>query len=820
MFSRRLANLANKLGGGPSNAQFGVQIETTSGGIKFPDGSVQLTAGGGGGGGGSGDAAQVTYLPAGTGAVTRSVQAKLREQVSVKDFGAVGDGVADDTAAIQAALNSSASAIYVPQGTYRVTSNLTRSGNTLLYGDGQNASVLVMEGSASFVYTGGDASSRWDTKQIYLEKLSFLVQGSSTKNVVDISYTGGAGNTEKTAVIRDVRIQGTGPSAAFGRAIRLKNATNAVIDSVTICGDADAAPIISGMGISMEGDAVSVGGNVVGGAPVDITVVSTSIYFVQEAIHLEGWVEGVHINKCSLVAVRGGVYADSYGHRPYISVMDSHISSSRYGVFTSDFVQCDFSHNLIYGHPTDGVDVNYAGIQCEMPTPGAQLNLRVADNTFFGMVTTPKNAIVIAGPADSFGQISGNLINAFDTGIWLQSGTSNMLVDDDNRFTNVAVNNVLDHGTGNIVRTGGGSGGGAGAFGSAVQPYDGGESTPGANSIGRGNPLRSTSASSLVKIGHGTPASPVSANSPALWHESWVTTDYTALGDGGQFAQGVAGALFQTFKTGGTGGVNGVISYARGNSNTLGDIIGLRGIADGKDRSTGGPTTFCGIWAEVESPSTNYGFGCYGLEINAFTNYSGASLAQDPFTSGGGKVTGLLINNFQKAGTPGNFKNHFGVAITSITGATRALGYHTGLYVSDCETHSIRLFGGARLDNSVSGTVGNSYTQIGIEFQGRHQIGINFADACLVPGGARGHAIRLSDNRINLGNYTGGDFANGDLWTNDGTGQHLLFFRRGGINTEVMCSQGVGTSASYAGDRKIAVNIGGTIYYLIASTTQ
>ena len=74
---------------------------------------------------------QVTFLQAGTGATQRTALAKLRDTVSVKDFGAVGDGVADDTAAIQATINAAnGKPILSPGGTYKITSTLTWSPTT------------------------------------------------------------------------------------------------------------------------------------------------------------------------------------------------------------------------------------------------------------------------------------------------------------------------------------------------------------------------------------------------------------------------------------------------------------------------------------------------------------------------------------------------------------------------------------------------------------------------------------------------------------------------------------------------------------------
>ena len=115
------------------------------------------------------NAVQVDYDPAGLGAVQTNVQAKLRETVSVKDFGAVGDGVTDDTAAINAAL-ATGKVVFLPAGSYAVESPILvpRGGASLVgYGQGLGFAQAVIRplasfsGSALFVFDGDNEVGGW-----------------------------------------------------------------------------------------------------------------------------------------------------------------------------------------------------------------------------------------------------------------------------------------------------------------------------------------------------------------------------------------------------------------------------------------------------------------------------------------------------------------------------------------------------------------------------------------------------------------------------------------------------------------------------------
>lgn len=160
----------------------------------------------------SGSASLVGWIQSGTGSVLRTVQDKLRDTISVKDFGAVGDGIADDTAAINVAISACAVLmrnLYFPPGTYKITSTIALGSNPIaLIGEpyavrqqgSQRPSVtLRWTGGAAPMFTMTNTSTRF----IGLAAENFgtatdFVQSDVTQflHVEDCSFLVGAGASQ------------------------------------------------------------------------------------------------------------------------------------------------------------------------------------------------------------------------------------------------------------------------------------------------------------------------------------------------------------------------------------------------------------------------------------------------------------------------------------------------------------------------------------------------------------------------------------------------------------------------------------------------
>lgn len=100
---------------------------------------------------------KLAFLANGAGAVSRTVQSKLSDWISVKDYGAKGDGVTDDTVSIKAAIAYAGAigggTVYFPASTYLVSSPipLTLPNVKLMGSSAYSASVTVPNNATGFI---------------------------------------------------------------------------------------------------------------------------------------------------------------------------------------------------------------------------------------------------------------------------------------------------------------------------------------------------------------------------------------------------------------------------------------------------------------------------------------------------------------------------------------------------------------------------------------------------------------------------------------------------------------------------------------------
>lgn len=373
---------------------------------------------------------------------------RITDIVSVKDFGAVGDGVNNDTAAVQAAFAFMVSAgggrLRFPAGTYRLTAQcvftfLADGQSILLEGDGPDRTTLSWlsgGGGTTFNYKG-------PFNAVHIRDMSFVsgqVGVDTAIKLVQTIASYGAPANSAISDISNVVIRGSDGYQAnqyWNIGIDVHSVSNINFTNLFVAGLNNGAGYVTvGTGVSIQGTAAVV--------PVVFNFLGSTFNGLNIGIVYGTYAQGVSINQCNFT---GG----SYGVVTQGTLLDQfNCYGSQFNVGTVGIQQTNYApqsmiSNNLFIVPNAGTGISFT----------ASLEFNIIGNNFISMTPTTNNGIVVAGTvAAPGGLITGNTFVGFTgSAIFLQSTSNHINVQSNIYASNAA--NVTNSGTSNTV--GGGS---------------------------------------------------------------------------------------------------------------------------------------------------------------------------------------------------------------------------------------------------------------------------------------------------------------------------------------------------------------------------
>lgn len=362
-------------------------------------------------------ASSITFQNTGTGAIQRTIDSKLKDVVSVRDFGAVGDGTTDDTAAIQAALNAAISA-NVP----------LHFGNGVFYHANQIAYTVTQDN----------------------RRIRILLDGATLKaGALDITALNIKGSTYRPplSIYGPGRLLGTNliiiPGVASGSYLNVENFDQVLISGIEFDSGARASGKgDSGIVVSSCGDAKIEGCHFRGWNDHGIYFTGSAVGTTQRAI--DAVVTGCTFNDVSgairwarsatNLAVVGNIFKDVYNGVIIAGGASNHNPGNTIVVTGNLFDGCDASA-IDARYFSTGINITGNSIYDWGKTVStAAINLRgVANSVVSGNIIGTKNP-TNATPAT-------NLRCAL--GIYIQSATNDDLTPPDDTYLWPAINNII-----------------------------------------------------------------------------------------------------------------------------------------------------------------------------------------------------------------------------------------------------------------------------------------------------------------------------------------------------------------------------------------
>ena len=426
--------------------------------------------------------------------------------INVKAYGALGDGSTDDYAEIAAAIADAVAlgmrCVYFPQGVYRISAQLTLTGDMTLIGDGPTTSIIKVDFAGVGVHFTG-ALGTLENEKLTVMHLGFRSNSALAFSAIFGRWSIPASGTfaaMPSCLIHDVEAGAMSTSTGFLHGVVLDCPAHGTISNFTFYG------LISGgiqtgsvgiyinygayMGAWTTGFSYALNERVLQNYAVyrclvahtagtfatdlaagkwmaanctDFKIKDCTIHYVETGIY--GFdCEGIHVNQNTFLSCLYGTtfYARSTAGKPYLDITGNHYNVGRFGIYIMNMVQFVIGDNLIYGDQrTPSSTTMFNGVRISSGTllSGVELQSIVRNNivvmvdeSVSGYSTENYGySITDAGSSGAIESVlfTGNKSQACDVLLYLGTGTSKVVVTADNIGTSGET--WSDNGSGNSL---------------------------------------------------------------------------------------------------------------------------------------------------------------------------------------------------------------------------------------------------------------------------------------------------------------------------------------------------------------------------------